>query len=115
MNTSVDKVFKRDDGRWLVTLSGGEQHLYRAVVCATGCSWDANMPEVKGQFNGEIRHSVTYKKAEELKGKKVMIIGAGNSGADIACDAATPCAEGHHQPAPWLPQDSQAPVRPARR
>ncbi|UFQ96299.1 flavin-containing monooxygenase [Pseudomonas wenzhouensis] len=88
-NTSVDKVFKRDDGRWLVTLSGGEQRLYRAVVCATGCNWDANMPEVKGQFNGEIRHSVTYKKAEEFKGKKVMIIGAGNSGADIACDAAT--------------------------
>lgn len=88
-NTSVDKVLKRDDGRWLVTLSGGEQRLYRAVVCATGCNWDANMPEVKGQFNGEIRHSVTYKKAEEFKGKKVMIIGAGNSGADIACDAAT--------------------------
>lgn len=89
LNISVDKVFKRDDGRWLVTLSGGEQRLYRAVVCATGCNWDANMPEVKGQFNGEIRHSVTYKKAEEFKGKKVMIIGAGNSGADIACDAAT--------------------------
>lgn len=88
-NTSVDKVLKRDDGRWLVTLGGGEQRLYRAVVCATGCNWDPNLPQIEGQFNGEILHSVTYKKAEEFKGKKVMIIGAGNSGADIACDAAT--------------------------
>ena len=88
-NTAVEKVEKQDDGRWQVTLAGGEQRRYRAVVCATGCNWDPNMPEVKGQFNGEIRHSVTFKKADEFRGKRVMIIGAGNSGADIACDAAT--------------------------
>ena len=88
-NTAVEKVEKQDDGRWQVTLAGGEQRRYRAVVCATGCNWDPNMPEVKGQFNGEIRHSVTFKKADEFRGKRVMIIGAGNSGADIACDAAS--------------------------
>ena len=36
-NTAVEHVAKRDDGRWLVTLSNGEKRCYRAVVCATGC------------------------------------------------------------------------------
>jgi len=87
-NTAVEQVHKEENGRWLVTLAGGERRRYRAVVCATGCNWDPNMPEVKGEFEGELRHSVTYKNAQEFKGKRVMIIGAGNSGADIACDAA---------------------------
>ncbi|WP_256662356.1 NAD(P)/FAD-dependent oxidoreductase [Pseudomonas sp. F(2018)] len=89
LGTAVSKVQKRDDGRWLVTLGNGERRSYRAVVCATGCNWDPNMPAIKGQFNGEIRHSVTFKQAAEFSGKRVLIIGAGNSGADIACDAAT--------------------------
>lgn len=88
-NTPVQHVHKEADGRWLVTLGDGSRRRYLAVICATGCNWDANMPAVKGQFNGEIRHSVTYKHADEFAGKRVMIVGAGNSGADIACDAAT--------------------------
>lgn len=88
-NSAVQQVHKREDGRWLVTLEGGEQRCYRAVVCATGCNWDPNMPAIKGPFSGEIRHSVTFKKAAEFNGKRVLIIGAGNSGADIACDAAS--------------------------
>ncbi|WP_277374048.1 NAD(P)-binding domain-containing protein [Pseudomonas sp. AA-38] len=87
-NTAVERVDKDEDGRWIVTLSNGERRRYRALVCATGCNWDPNMPEIKGHFSGEIRHSVTYRRPEEFKGKRVMIIGAGNSGADIACDAA---------------------------
>nr|WP_029766829.1 NAD(P)-binding domain-containing protein [Pseudomonas sp. P818] len=87
-NTAVERVDKDADGRWIVTLGNGERRRYRALVCATGCNWDPNMPEIKGHFNGEIRHSVTYRRSDEFKGKRVLIIGAGNSGADIACDAA---------------------------
>jgi hypothetical protein len=48
------------------------------------------MPDYPGleRFQGEVRHSVTYRSPEEFKGKRVLIIGAGNSGVDIACDAA---------------------------
>jgi len=88
-NTPVQHVQKEDSGKWVVTLGDGTRRRYLAVICATGCNWDANMPEVKGQFNGEIRHSVTYKSSDEFAGKRVMIVGAGNSGADIACDAAS--------------------------
>ncbi|SIP94018.1 NAD(P)/FAD-dependent oxidoreductase [Aquipseudomonas alcaligenes] len=87
-NTTVDHVEKDQEGRWIVTLASGERRRYMALVCATGCNWDPNMPEIKGYFSGEIRHSVTYRHPEEFKGKRVMIVGAGNSGADIACDAA---------------------------
>ncbi|WP_211473097.1 flavin-containing monooxygenase [Collimonas humicola] len=86
---SVRSIDKLADGRWQVTLENGEQRRYGAVICATGCNWDPSLPEIKGQFNGEIRHSVTYKRGEEFKGKRVMVVGAGNSGADISCDAAT--------------------------
>lgn len=87
-NTAVERVDKDDEGRWIVTLANGERRRYLALVCATGCNWDPNMPEIKGNFTGEIRHSVTFRHPEEFKGKRVMIVGAGNSGADIACDAA---------------------------
>ena len=87
-NTPVRDVRKEPDGKWVVTLDDGARRRYLAVICATGCNWDPNMPEIKGQFNGEIRHSVTFKSSDEFKGKRVMIVGAGNSGADIACDAA---------------------------
>jgi hypothetical protein len=39
-------------------------------------------------FAGEIRHSNTYASPDELRGRRVLIVGAGNSGVDIACDAA---------------------------
>lgn len=87
-STPVQHVQKEASGKWVVTLGDGTRRCYLAVICATGCNWDANMPEVKGHFNGEIRHSVTYKSSDEFAGKRVMIVGAGNSGADIACDAA---------------------------
>ncbi len=49
--------------------------------------WDPNVIEIPG-YTGEIRHSVTYRSPEEFTGRRVLIVGAGNSGCDIACDAA---------------------------
>lgn len=77
-----------EDGRWRVQLGNGEQRRYRALICATGVTWDPRLPRHPGAFNGEIRHSVSYFSPDEFRGKRVLVIGAGNSGADIACDAA---------------------------
>ncbi|TDM08678.1 MAG: hypothetical protein C4K60_04525 [Ideonella sp. MAG2] len=87
-NTAVQALRKDEDQRWLVTLSDGQVRRYAAVVCATGVNWDPNLPSYPGQFSGEARHAVTYKSGDELAGKRVMVVGGGNSGADIACDAA---------------------------
>lgn len=75
---------------WLVTLSSGERRRYRGIVCANGVTWHPNRPSYPelDRFAGEVRHSVTHRSAEEFKGRRVLIVGAGNSGVDIACDAA---------------------------
>lgn len=86
---SVNNITKDSNGHWLVSLSDGTRRRYKALICATGTNWDPNIPEFKGNFSGELRHSVTYTSGQEFAGKRVMIVGAGNSGADIACDAAT--------------------------
>lgn len=88
-NTPVEHAELRPDGQWVVTV-GGERKLYQALVVATGVTWHANMPELPGQetFNGQILHSSAYSDSAVFRDKKVLIVGAGNSGVDIACDAA---------------------------
>ncbi|HEX7776653.1 MAG TPA: NAD(P)-binding domain-containing protein [Parvibaculum sp.] len=86
-NTEVKSAVP-DAGAWRVTLANGDVKSYAAVVCANGTNWNAKMPEYPGSFTGEMRHAVTYRSMDEFKGKRVLIIGAGNSGCDIACDAA---------------------------
>jgi hypothetical protein len=88
-NTGVERIHKQDDGSWRVELADGSVRRYSAVICATGTNWDPSQPDYAGRFDGEVRHSVTYKNGDEFRGKRVLIVGAGNSGADIACDAAT--------------------------
>ena len=84
--TAVDSVVP-SAGHAEVT-ANGERYTYRGVVCASGVNWDPIIPEYQGQFTGEIRHAMTYTHAQEFQGKRVLIVGLGNSGADIACDAA---------------------------
>ena len=66
----------------------GELRRYAGVVCASGCNWEPRVPTIPGEFSGEVRHAVTYKSPNEFADKRVLIVGLGNSGADIACDAA---------------------------
>ncbi|ESW61847.1 MAG: monooxygenase [Rhodobacter sp. CACIA14H1] len=88
-STRIADIEKQDEGDWIVTLDSGERRRYLGVVCATGSNWHPRIPEFKGHFDGEIRHSGTYRSPDEFRGKRVMVVGAGNSGVDIACDAAT--------------------------
>lgn len=87
-NTSVEKIERTDEGLWDIVLSNGEARRYRGVILANGHLWDMNFPEFPGTFNGEVLHSKHYKKPDVLKGKRVLVVGAGNSGCDIAVEAA---------------------------
>jgi cation diffusion facilitator CzcD-associated flavoprotein CzcO len=73
---------------WEVTLADETSRTYGAVICATGVTWSPRTPVHPGTFAGDIRHSATYRHPAEFRGKRVLIVGLGNSGADIACDAA---------------------------
>ena len=85
--TGVDRV-DRVAGGYRVTLDDGTTHDYGAVICATGVTWAPRLPTYDGAFAGEVRHAVTYRDPAEFRGKRVLVVGLGNSGADIACDAA---------------------------
>jgi amino acid transporter len=78
------------EGGWRVELSTGEVRTYKGVVVANGVTWHPSLPSYPGleRFKGEVRHAVTYRRPQEFAGKRVLIVGAGNSGVDIACDAA---------------------------
>lgn len=87
-NTSIKQAVLDNEGLWELTLSTGEVRKSRYLVCANGVTWHPNEVTWPGNFNGEQRHSVSYRSPEEFAGKRVLIVGAGNSGVDIACDAA---------------------------
>jgi cation diffusion facilitator CzcD-associated flavoprotein CzcO len=72
---------------WLVTLDGDEQRHYRGLIVANGHLCKPNLPDYAGHFNGTQVHSGSYKTPDLLAGKRVLVVGAGNSGCDIAVEA----------------------------
>jgi thioredoxin reductase len=72
---------------WRVTLSNGEERLYKGIVLCTGLLRERRMPNFPGHFDGEIIHSLDYRSSKQVEGKRVLVVGGGNSGCDIAVDA----------------------------
>lgn len=62
----------------------------RAVISATGTWWRPFLPAVpgRGDFGGAQRHTVEYRTPQEIVGRRVIVVGGGNSGAQIAADLA---------------------------
>lgn len=87
--TPVACVEPSEQGRcWEVTSEGGPTRRYAGVVIANGHNWSPKWPTYPGRFTGEVMHSAHYKTPEVLAGKRVLIVGAGNSGCDLAVEAA---------------------------
>jgi len=84
--TFVESIKKTEDGKWEVKTNSGE-FIFDGVVIANGTLSEPNIPSYEGKFNGDIFHAKKYKTPEIFKGKRVLIVGAGNSGCDIAVDA----------------------------
>ncbi len=85
--TSIERI-EPEGSNWLVTLVSGECRRYAGVVVANGHNWDPRWPEYPGQFDGLVMHSAQYKTADVLRGRRVLVVGAGNTGCDIAVEAA---------------------------
>ena len=87
-NTTVEKVEKNGD-KWLVTVSGDKRpRVYDGLVVSNGHHWDPRIPEYPGRFTGESLHAIEVKSRDQLRNKRVLIVGAGNTGCDLAADAA---------------------------
>jgi cation diffusion facilitator CzcD-associated flavoprotein CzcO len=74
-------------GGWTTTTTGGAWRSRRVVIC-TGHSGMPRRPHWPGQetFAGEVLHSSAYDSGERFAGKRVLVVGLGNSGGEIAID-----------------------------
>ena len=61
--------------------------LFDGVLIANGTLHEPNRVTLPGSFAGEFLHACDYKSPERFHDKRVLIVGCGNSGADIAVDA----------------------------
>jgi len=79
----------RTDGTWTVSTSRGVLAA-RVVVVATGIVANPKTPHFPGQdrFAGRIAHSVAYRRPDGYAGRRVLVVGVGNSGAEIASEIA---------------------------
>jgi cation diffusion facilitator CzcD-associated flavoprotein CzcO len=97
LETAVARVEPVDRGRsdtaWIVSTEDGEPRQYDAVVLANGHNSEPRLPEWPGTFDGLFLHSAEYHTPERLAGRRVLVVGAGNSGCDIAVDAAQVAAD----------------------
>lgn len=94
-NTTVVYVRPVEHDLWETTFESGERRLYKGVIVCNGHHWDRRFPTYQGEFTGEWTHSKDYLGPKDLLGKRVLVIGGGNSGCDIVCEAARSAASAH--------------------
>ncbi|MFA5951022.1 MAG: aminotransferase class III-fold pyridoxal phosphate-dependent enzyme [Hyphomicrobium sp.] len=88
LGREVKSARRMDGGRWRVELASGEVRIYDALVVANGHHNTPNLPAYadKLDFKGQVIHSQHYRYRHEYRDKRVMVVGVGNSGAQIAVD-----------------------------
>lgn len=82
----VQRAEKILNARWLLSLSDGTQQIYDYLVVANGHLTVPRHPDWKDQFKGSYRHVQEYKTNHDFENKRVLVVGAGNSGCDCAVD-----------------------------
>ncbi|KNZ33241.1 MAG: hypothetical protein AD742_07435 [Methylibium sp. NZG] len=78
----------RIDGGWQVATRAGMRYTARRVVLATGANCEPRVPAIAGRagYRGRVLHSRDYRNAAPFIGQRVLVVGMGNTGAEIALD-----------------------------
>uniref|UniRef100_A0A0E0C685 Flavin-containing monooxygenase n=1 Tax=Oryza meridionalis TaxID=40149 RepID=A0A0E0C685_9ORYZ len=86
--TVEEAAFDAAVGAWRVRLDGGEVLMARWLVVATGENAEPRVPDFPGmqKFAGCAMHTSEYKSGEQFAGKKVLVVGCGNSGMEVSLD-----------------------------
>ncbi|MBM4020667.1 MAG: monooxygenase [Planctomycetes bacterium] len=74
---------------WIVHATGRPPRSYAGVVIASGHNHVPRWPEIPGAFTGDLLHAADYKSPTEplaIAGRRVLVIGGGNSGCDLAVE-----------------------------
>lgn len=93
--TSVERL-TGEESRWRVsaeTRNGPAEIECRAIVIATGIIANPRAPAIPGadefeRAGGRLLHAVEYRAPQAFFGKRVLVVGAGNSGGEIASELA---------------------------
>ncbi|MFD0552065.1 flavin-containing monooxygenase [Streptomyces rectiviolaceus] len=85
----VSRLERAADGTgWLLHATGGRELTGSAVVIATGYNHTPHLPDWPGRdtYAGELLHASDYRDPRPYEGKDVLVVGVGNTGAEIAVD-----------------------------
>ncbi len=88
LGADVERIERSEDG-WIARFAGGVVRA-RQMIVATGYDrvpWTPDWPG-RERFRGRLLHSAEYKNAESLRNQKVLVVGPGSSGMEIAFDLA---------------------------
>ncbi len=87
--TPVERADRRPGGGWTITTGEGERDEFDALLVCNGHHWDPSYPSFPGSFDGPTLHSHHYIDPTDpidLRGKRVLVVGIGNSGVDIVSE-----------------------------
>ncbi|MFJ8107353.1 flavin-containing monooxygenase [Streptomyces sp. NPDC096132] len=85
----VSRIERTPDGTgWLLHATGGREMTGSAVVVATGYNHTPHLPDWPGRdtFTGDLAHASRYRSGKPYAGRDVLVVGVGNTGAEIAVD-----------------------------
>ena len=90
-NTRVEQAVRGPEGGWLIELEDGGRESFDALLVCNGHHWSPRLPEFPGSFDGPQIHSHDYVDPStplDLYGKRVLVVGIGNSAVDIVSELA---------------------------
>jgi cation diffusion facilitator CzcD-associated flavoprotein CzcO len=87
-HTRVDGVRQRDDKLWEAVFSDGTEGVFKGVAVCNGHHWKRSFPGWRSEGEPAVIHSKDYRDPSQLAGKRILVVGAGNSGCDIVSEAA---------------------------
>jgi Flavin-binding monooxygenase-like len=90
-NARVARAERGPQGGWRISLEDGSEHCFDALLVCNGHHWDPRYPGFPGSFEGPQIHSHNYIDPStplDLYGKRVLVVGIGNSAVDIVSELA---------------------------
>ena len=88
-DSPIEHAERKKNGGWEITLGDGSAEEFDFLVVGNGHHWDPRYPDFPGSFGGETLHAHHYIGPDDpvdLRGKRVLVVGIGNSGVDITSE-----------------------------
>ena len=89
LESRVDAANLLGNGKWSVVVSdptGTREETFDDLIVCSGHHRDPFVPDVAGDFSGQTLHARDFKRAAPFQGRRVLVVGGGNSACDIAVD-----------------------------